>query len=184
MNTLTTTSLNSSSLSSSEAAFLGGFAGTVLVTVLIFAILVIIAEWKIFEKAGEKGWKSLIPIYGQYILFKIVGARAWFWGLLCITILVSIMTSANALPVNFNLPQEEIDAQMKLVNWSNHIPYIIGVTLACVSSLVIDVVLAIKIAKAFGKGAAYIIGLIFVSPIVLMVLGFGKAKYNKKAIEG
>ena len=38
---------------------LGGIIATVGIFALIFYILLIIAQWKIFEKAGEAGWKSL-----------------------------------------------------------------------------------------------------------------------------
>lgn len=38
---------------------------------LIVLILAIIAEWKIFEKAGISGWHSLIPILREYDLCKI-----------------------------------------------------------------------------------------------------------------
>ena len=30
---------------------------------IILIVLEIIATWRIFEKAGEDGWKSIIPIY-------------------------------------------------------------------------------------------------------------------------
>ena len=33
----------------------------------------IVALWKIFTKAGEPGWKSIIPIYNIIMLLKIVG---------------------------------------------------------------------------------------------------------------
>ena len=36
------------------------------VAMIIICALVLIAWWKIFEKAGEKGWKVLIPIYNIY----------------------------------------------------------------------------------------------------------------------
>ncbi len=39
---------------------------------LIMAVVAIAALWKIFEKADEEGWKSIIPFYNVYILFKIV----------------------------------------------------------------------------------------------------------------
>ncbi len=39
---------------------------------IIFYVLQVVAMWKIFEKAGEAGWKSLIPIYNLYILLKII----------------------------------------------------------------------------------------------------------------
>ena len=34
-------------------------------------ILLRIAKWRIFAKAGIPGWKSLIPIYEGYLTFKI-----------------------------------------------------------------------------------------------------------------
>ena len=58
------------------SAVLGVFAGVAAVMsifAIIVGILTIIANWKIFTKAGEKGWKSLIPIYNTIILFKIAG---------------------------------------------------------------------------------------------------------------
>ena len=48
-----------------------------LVVAIIIAILQIVAMWKIFTKAGEKGWKSIIPIYNIVILFKISGLSPW-----------------------------------------------------------------------------------------------------------
>lgn len=179
----TSTSSNLNSLSPTEAAFTGGVLGSVVIGAAIFAILVIIAEWKIFEKAGEKGWKSLIPIYGQYLLFKIVGAKIWFWVLLGVTVVASIMMAANPLPIDYSMSEAEINAVLDTLDWSKYVPFIIGAVATCLISFVTEIVLAVKLAKAFGKGAAYIIGLIFFAPIVLMVLGFGKAKYDKKAIK-
>src|SRR5580700_339654 len=34
--------------------------------------------YKIFEKAGEKGWKAIIPIYNYYVWLKIL-KRPWWW---------------------------------------------------------------------------------------------------------
>ena len=48
-----------------------------LIIVLVIAILQIIAMWKLFTKAGEKGWKSIIPIYNLVTLFKISGLSPW-----------------------------------------------------------------------------------------------------------
>lgn len=46
---------------------------------LIFYIVLVIANWKIFTKAGEAGWKSIIPIYNGYILYKISWKTSVFW---------------------------------------------------------------------------------------------------------
>lgn len=48
-----------------------------LVIILAIAIIQIVAMWKLFNKAGEKGWKSIIPIYNCVILFKISGLSPW-----------------------------------------------------------------------------------------------------------
>src|SRR6185312_11404554 len=44
----------------------------------VIIALTVAGLWKIFEKAGEKGWKALIPVYNYYIWLKIV-KRPWWW---------------------------------------------------------------------------------------------------------
>ena len=58
-------------------AALGAFAGIVFVIGLVVSVLQIIAMWKLFNKAGEKGWKSIIPIYNVIVLFKVSGISPW-----------------------------------------------------------------------------------------------------------
>ncbi|MBR3180462.1 signal peptidase I [Candidatus Saccharibacteria bacterium] len=43
-----------------------------MLIILAFVVLGIIAQWKIFKKAGEEGWKALIPIYNVYTLLNIL----------------------------------------------------------------------------------------------------------------
>jgi len=38
----------------------------------------VVAMWKLFVKAGQPGWASIIPIYNWYILLKIVGRPGWW----------------------------------------------------------------------------------------------------------
>ena len=45
---------------------------------LAVAIFMIIAECKLFTKAGEKWWKVFIPIYNTWVQAKITGL-AWWW---------------------------------------------------------------------------------------------------------
>ena len=51
-----------------------------LVGVMV-TVALIIAEWILFERAGQAGWKSLIPFYDIFIIHKIAfGEDAkWFW---------------------------------------------------------------------------------------------------------
>lgn len=45
-------------------------------------LIIVIAKWIIFKKADEKWWKAIIPIYNDYILFKIAWHKKWFWWIL------------------------------------------------------------------------------------------------------
>jgi hypothetical protein len=45
---------------------------------LLITLVVIVALWKVFTKAGQPGWASIIPIYNLYIWCKIVGRPAWW----------------------------------------------------------------------------------------------------------
>src|ERR1035438_401221 len=57
-------------------AHTGGGAGGLIG--LAIAILTIIGMWKVFVKAGQPGWASIIPIYNAYIICKIVGKPGWW----------------------------------------------------------------------------------------------------------
>lgn len=66
----------SSSSSAADTGLVAAIAGLGIVTwiaVLVVCVLVIVAMWKIFTKAGEAGWKSIIPIYNYIVLLQIVG---------------------------------------------------------------------------------------------------------------
>ena len=58
-------------------AIFGAFLGVMIVIALVVAILQLAGMWKVFTKAGEKGWKCIIPIYNLVILFRISGLSPW-----------------------------------------------------------------------------------------------------------
>ena len=59
-----------------------GLGVTTWVSISLFiAVVYIVAQWRIYEKAGQPGWAVLIPIYNVYILLKIIG-KPWWWMLL------------------------------------------------------------------------------------------------------
>ena len=54
------------------------------IMMLIFGalcIVMVVAWWKIFTKAGKPGWASLIPFYNTIVLLEIAG-KPWWWLLL------------------------------------------------------------------------------------------------------
>ena len=52
---------------------IAGFIGLIVIVSLVITVLQIIGMWKTFVKAGEKGWKVLIPFYNIAMLYKISG---------------------------------------------------------------------------------------------------------------
>ncbi len=65
-----------------------GFIGWLFyIAVIVFAIVV---QWKIFTKAGQPGWASIIPIYNIIVLLEIVG-KPWWYLLLMLIPFVNIV---------------------------------------------------------------------------------------------
>jgi len=119
----------SSSMSGTHdtAFWVGYFTG---IGLLVLAIM--ISNWRLFTKAGEKGWKAIIPVYSTYITLKIIRRPGW-WLIL------------------FFIP---------LVN------------------IVLGIVVALDLAKAFGRGVGLAILCILLPIIGYPILAFGKSTYQ------
>jgi hypothetical protein len=63
---------------------------------LVITILEVVAGWIIFQKAGQEGWKILIPIYNIIIFLRIVD-RPWWWLLLLLIPIVNIVLAIMVL---------------------------------------------------------------------------------------
>ncbi len=68
-----TSSIPTDSITTALIAALGAFIGLILIIGIVISVLQIIGMWKVYNKAGEKGWKSIIPFYNIAILYKISG---------------------------------------------------------------------------------------------------------------
>ena len=94
-------------------------------------VLMIVAMWKVFTKAGRSGWEAIIPFYNIYVLCKIAGAGWWL--------------------VLFLIP---------LVN------------------IVISIIVALDVAKSFGKSGVFgFFGLWLFGIVGYPILAFGDARY-------
>lgn len=68
---------STSGANSAAAGAAAGIGIAYYIIMIAICVLEIIATWKIFTKAGEAGWKSIIPIYNIIVLFKLVGMNPW-----------------------------------------------------------------------------------------------------------
>ena len=78
-----------SSSTLSPAAFTA-IVSAIMIPGLIVAAIIIIANWKIYKKAGKPGWASIIPIYNTIVLLEIIG-KPWWWLLLLLIPCVNIV---------------------------------------------------------------------------------------------
>ncbi len=89
--------------SSSHHFMAFGFSSFFFIFILVLSILIIVAQWRIYEKAGQPGWAALIPIFNFYILLKIVGKPGWWvvWVIVPLANLVVAIWTTNLLSKSF-----------------------------------------------------------------------------------
>ena len=64
----------------------------VFLLMTLVSVLMLIALWRVFTKAGKPGWASLVPIYNTVVMLEIVGRPLW-WILLMFVPFVNIVIS-------------------------------------------------------------------------------------------
>lgn len=57
--------------------------------ILAFFLMLLAALWKVFVKAGQAGWKSLVPIYNFVVMLEIAGCP-WWWFLMVLIPVVNL----------------------------------------------------------------------------------------------
>lgn len=72
------------------AGLILGMGAFVIIIGLAFSVFSIIVMWKMFEKAGKEGWKSIVPIYNIITLLEIVGLKWYYILLYCLTFIPKV----------------------------------------------------------------------------------------------
>lgn len=100
-----------------------------MLAVFIFYVYV---GWRIFEKADQPGWASIIPIYNLVVILRIVGRPMWW-------VILFLIPVINIIPM---------------------------------------IIVPVDLAKSFGKGTGFGIGLLLLGPIFGPILALGDATYK------
>ena len=140
-------------------------AGGLIVVAGIFAaimalgvvryLLTAIGYSKMYRKAGVAGWKAFIPVYNTYNNYKLSWNGKFFFLAAALYILVTALSNSAMLAAQ------------------------LAVIAAGIALLVVTFKQNIKMAKLFGKGAGTGIALIFFPGITSLILGLGKAEFQK-----
>ena len=134
-----------------------GVAAVLAVTAicaLIRYLLTAIGYSKMYRKAGVAGWKAFIPVYNTYNNYKI----SWNVKMFALSIALYILMGASN---------------------STMLALQLAAGAAAIALMVVAFKQNIKMAKLFGKGAGTGIALMFFPGITSLILGLGKAEFQK-----
>ena len=133
-----------------------------LIFTLVYVAVSFVLRWNMFIKAGEPGWKSLIPFYSDYTEWKIAGFGKEYIQLLLLGIGVVIVSLLFSLLGAFG-------AIINVILW---IVY-------SVLSVIITIRKCICLAHCFGKDDTFgLVGLLIFSSIGTLILSWGNCTYT------
>ena len=129
---------------------------------IIAYIVAVIAEWRILVKAGEKGWKSLIPFYNLYVSHEIAGMKhVWFFFEIALWMIELVFETLE-----------------EMVEFPEEIPLVFGIIIGTIT-LVMEIYHSILLCKRFGKGRGFTVGVILLPAVFLPILAFDRSVYTK-----
>lgn len=124
-------------------------------------LLSIVGKWMILEKLEESGWKALIPFYGEYLIVKHIWSGKAYLAYALVGIIGGLAMGTCKLGMHtFSAPALII---------------LFGVGLAaCMAYLVLAIKIYHRLAIYFGHGTGYTLGLLFLEPLFLLMIGMEK----------
>lgn len=150
----------------------------------------LIGSWFMFKKMGFPGWKGIIPFYNMYVLFDEVWEKKKFWTyviysavIVGLSILMSVFLVfcilAGVTVNSYDAPSTNGTWALFGVMLALTILCCVGIIVMVVLLMVLSFKLYVRLAKCFGRGTGFAFGLLFVTPVFLMILGFDKSQYFK-----
>ena len=134
---------------------LAGIVAAIFALTVIRYLLIAIGYSKMYRKADIAPWKAFIPVYHTYNNYKLSWNGKMFFLAAALYILLSVLGGTEVLAIQL-------------------------VTAAAAIALIVVVVKQnVKMAKLFGKGVGTGIALIFFPGITSLILGLGKAEFQK-----
>lgn len=126
--------------------------------ILAIAAVTLVAQYRIFQRAGKPGWACIVPFYEGWVLAEIGGKPGW-WGLVMSFLGFNYRTNSQSHP-----------------NASVIIASILVALIALAFSLQIN----IGVAKNFGKSTGFGVLLTFLPFIGYPILAFSQplAEYH------
>ena len=122
---------------------------------LVTYIFYVIAGIRIFAKFGEPGWKAIIPFYNTYVQYSKVWSSTMGIASVALTLI-------HVVGSNYTADNAMLSMVIAIVGGVNFVVTLLG---------------NIKLAKSFGHGTVFGLGLTFLQPIFILILGYSGDQY-------
>ena len=139
--------------------FLLGFA---------IAFVNLAAQWRVYQKMGYQGWKSLIALYSQFLLFKAAYGNGW------------VVLKLWLMPVIYMLAMLVVSVVCSILR-AYEFTIVLGLLIMLICAYIVIktmIKLWIDLAHLFGQPTSFGIGLLLVQPIFMIVLAFSNMIYR------
>ncbi len=125
---------------------LGGLLIVLGIFLLAWAVFYVIGLWKMFEKAGQPGWKAIVPYYNTWTLVEIVGLN-WYWFLVAMVSTIISILGLEALSF-----------------------------IGTVANVVANVNIYYNLSKKFNKDTSWVVLSVFFGFVTIPMLGYSKTE--------
>ena len=140
--------------------------GIFLLALVIYVLVSFITRWNMFIKAGERGWKSLIPVYSEYTEWKIAGFGKEYW----ITLILYAALALTSLLLC--LIDYRVGSIISAIFWAIGIAFVI----------IISIRKCMRLAGAFGQSDLFGLLVLLLFPTIgLLILSWGNCRYTAPA---
>lgn len=156
----------------------GGIFGSIIL--LIFGLFLILIGlgllgffywglWKLFTKAGQDGWKAIIPYYKDWVLMKDICGLHWGW----------FVANLGCTLLTYFLSFIQNIVELSFIN--NNVSFIFSIIgwIFTIVAVFIQVAWTYNLAKKFNKSTGWIVLTMFFGFITIPLLGFvNKEEYQ------
>lgn len=140
----------------------------------LLAIAALIGQCLVIKKCGEEWWKGLIPVYGSWVIGNLFAKNrnlvmAYTW-IPLITIFF-VMFGGLSLVTSIGFLGTSTNSEVGLI-------YLFAVLciVGLIASVVVNVMMCIRVAKAFDVEAWFVAGLVLVPAVFWCILAFDENK--------
>ena len=125
-------------------------------------LLVYVVNWRVFLKAGEKGWKSLIPFYNEYVQYKFLKMKDLYRVVLILQFCI--------------VPVSIMFANIKNIFVTDFTTLIL--ILMVLAIVYIDFTSCSRLATSFGRGKKFAWGIFIFRFLFTTIIAFDKSEFK------